>query len=129
MASPSVGAVSAFSMTWKKAVPYAHSSVYRQPNRAGNSHSVGPVYGEAGTITTEHFLAAQSNEKALLLAAKAVCGTTVTVTEATGVSTITHANVFIESFKPVKSNACVGPGGTGYIVILEWTAYLPEDWS
>lgn len=128
MAFPSVGAVSAYTMQWKKGVPFAHSSVYRQPNRAGNSHVVGKVYAESGIITTEHFLS-DTNEKGLLLSAKAVCGTTVTVTEIKSGASVTHANVFVESVRPTKGNVCIGPGGTVYIVILEWTVYLPEDWS
>jgi hypothetical protein len=115
-------------MQWKKGIPFAHSSVYRQPNRAGNSHVVGKVYSEAGTITTEHFLS-DTNEKGLLLSAKAVCGTIATVTEIKSGASVTHANVFIESVRQIKGNVCVGPGGTVYIVILEWTVYLPEDWS
>ena len=128
MALPSVGAVSAFTMQWKKGIPFAHSSVYRQPNRAGNSHVVGKVYGEASTIVTEHFLV-NSAEKPLLLSAKAVCGTIVTVSEIKSELPVTHANVFVESVRQSKGNACVGPGGTVYVVVLEWTVYLPENWS
>lgn len=128
MALPSIGAVSAYTTQWKKNPPFAHSSVYRQPNRAGNSHVVGKAYADPSTIITEHFLN-DTNEKALLLSAKAVCGTVVTITEIKAGASVAHSNVYVESVRQTKGNACVGPSGTVYVVILEWTVYLPEDWS
>jgi hypothetical protein len=129
MPSPSIGSVTAFTLSWKKGVPSVHTTEYQQPNRAGNSHSVGKVFSDASSITTEHFLPSKGDEKALLKEAADLCGSLQTVTETFPTSTIAHTDVFIKAFKVMKSNACVGgPSGSAYIVILEWTAFLPETW-
>ena len=129
MTLPSIGLLEADTMTWKKSVPFAHSTRYRQPNRAGNSHVIGKRYSDAGTITTEHFHVGLQFEKLLLKQCAEMCGQTMTVTEVDHLgSTEAHEDVFVESVRVVKSNSCVGPGTTLWITILEWTAYLPEDW-
>lgn len=129
MTQPSVGIIDADALSWKKKVPFAHSTSYRQPNRPGNSHVIGPRYGESCIITTEHFHEGIGYEKTFLKLCATQCGTSVTVTEVDSFGiTETHADVYIESVTPVKSTACVGPGDTSWITILEWVVYLPEDW-
>ena len=130
MPSPSIGGMSFFSIAWRKAAPFAHSTLYRQPNRAGNSHVVGPSYGDVSTITADLFIANKLLEKTALKDMAALCGQAVTVIEVTNAgTTITHSDVFVESFKVIKSNACGGgPGGLDYIIVAEFTVYLPEDW-
>lgn len=129
MTQPSVGIISADAMRWPKAVPFAHSTSYRQPNRSGNSHVIGKRYGESSIITTEHFHAGLPYEKIFLKLCATQCGTVLTVTEVDHLgNTEVHADVFVESVKVTKSTSCAGPGDTLWITILEWVVYLPEDW-
>lgn len=130
MPSPSIGSVAAFTITWKKQPSFARSKVFRQPNANGNNHSVGSSYSEPSQLTSEHYITDQASEKAFLKSCAALCGAAQTVTEVTnGGASITHDDVFIETFRVTKSNAAAGlPGGAEYVVIIEWTVYLPEDW-
>lgn len=130
MPSPSIGAIPVFDLAWtKKSIPHARSSVYRQPDRNGNSHAVGPVYGEASTIQTTTYLTYQGDEKMYLQTVAALCGASHTITEVSSLGTeFDMDDVWIEAVTPRKSNACIGPGNTGWVVILEWIVYIPETW-
>lgn len=129
MPSPSIGSTTFYVMRWTKAPPYVRSRVFRQPNRDGNSHSVGKKYAEASIITTEQFLSTYLLEDDEIKEYAALCGDTQTVVmvDNTG-NTVTHNDVWIESVRIVKSNVCVGPGATEHVIVAEFTVYLPSDW-
>lgn len=130
MPSPSIGAVNAFHLSWQKAPAFARSTVFRQPNANGNNHIVGSSYSDSSVIKSEHHLTYYTDEKAFIKSCAALCGQTQTVTEVTNLgTTIVHPDVFVESFRVVKSSSVSGlPGGNEHVVLLEWTVYLPEDW-
>lgn len=129
MPYPSIGGIEFYTMQWRKGLPFLHSVVYRQPNRAGNAHIVGPKYGEASIIITDSFLAGQTSEVVFLKSCAALCGAVRSIVEVTSSgSPLTTLNVFVESLTVTKSTACVGPGGTGWVSVLEWSVYIPEDW-
>ncbi len=125
----SVGSLNCNLINWPKAPAYSHSTAYRQPGRNGNGHVGGVVYADASLLTATILVTDKTMEKGILDQAVALCAISAnphTVTESTEVGEdIVTDNVFVESFKVVKSNACVGPGSSGYIIILAFTVYMP----
>jgi hypothetical protein len=125
----SVGGIQANTLSWTKVVPFAHSTRWRQTGRNGNGHTVGPVYADPSKIVTHHFLNSKANEEAFLKSCASLCSGPVTVVESTQQgSDLTFDEVYVEAVVPTKSNGVSGPGSTTYLVVLEWTVYLPHDW-
>jgi len=127
----SVGSLNCDLINWPKAPAYQHSTPYRQPGRNGNGHVGGVTYADPSTLTATIFLTDKTFEKATLDQAVALCAIEAnphTVTESTEVGDdVVTEDVFVESFKVVKSNACVGPGATNYVLILAFTVYMPVE--
>ena len=121
-----IGTFDCDALNWLKATPQVHSTAYRQPGRNGNGHVLGPRYAEASTITTTSFAVSKLAGDALQIAADQLCGTVQNVGEkAMGWPDVITLDVYIESVKVTKSNACISTGNKGYVLILSWTVYIP----
>lgn len=125
MASSALG-INADTIEWVKLPAFNHSAPYRQAGRDGNGHVVGPKYADPSTLRSTHFVVDEDEADTLLASVAAVMGTSgsVHVAKMTGVDNIT-LDVYAESFKPSKMNACMGPGSARFVVVLEWTVYMP----
>lgn len=122
-----VGGITCRCIEWLKGVPFAHSTPYRQPGRDGNGHVGGVTYAEASTLRSTHTIGSKSEERSLLDLAAGLCNDACSISEdVIGGGSVVTSDVWVESFKPVKSTAVDGlPDGDRYVVILEWIVYVP----
>lgn len=121
-----IGLLACDTINWNKGHPFAHSASYRQSGRDGVGHVVGPTYSDPSTIRSTHLVGSKASEYDIVFAAKIMCGKAYSVVEDNMYGTPeTTADVFIESFKIVKSNAVAYSATKRYIVVVEWTVYIP----
>ncbi len=124
-----VGTLAVFSVEWIRNPPQNKSQMFRQPGKDGEQHVRGKLRTDASTLRATIFSVSPISGQTALSNAAALVGTTLTVREdSASVGPLDTPGVFIESVKPTKMNACVGPGNTSYVTILEFTVYLPFDW-